>query len=131
MPLRPPMCSHLRFSTCVTLAYSDPAPIQSRVRPYDDQLLTIGRDEEVEGESCCGDGVGARTVRVDSILYVVLAAVRVVPDIILHAHTVEADRHDVCPCAVSIENMISGDGEERLPCRHPKGWREQRGDTAE
>src|SRR5215831_8609924 len=63
--------------------------------------------------------------------YVVLASVRVVPEIILHAHTVDARRHDVCPCAVSIENMISGDGEERLPLRHPKGWREQRGYAAE
>jgi hypothetical protein len=43
-----------------------------------------------------GYGVGARTVRVDGIAY---GGDEILP----HDRTVEGDRHDVCPCAISIE----------------------------
>jgi hypothetical protein len=49
-------------------------------------------------------------------------------EILQHDRTVDGDRHDVCPGAVSIESMRSGDREERL--LHDR-WREQCGDAAE
>ena len=84
-------------------------------RRYGGDCLAIGRDEETEGwptrdEHC----VAACTVLVDRIAYGSI-------EILQHDFAADADRHGVCPRAVSIEDMISGVSPWRWLC-YPECW---------
>src|SRR5215472_11650338 len=74
-----------------------------------------------------GHVVGTRTIGVHGIGDAVLASIGV-GELVLDTLTVDGGRYDILPRAVSVEDVVSGDGEG---CRTRGGGRLQRGDSTE